>query len=1574
MAHPTSSTNMRRQAELDNVDFPEIDIFAPDFDLSNYTVRVYDLIREAGVPISSVAITWENVSCSVPVAPSQLAIPTVGSGIHAALSYFKRNLLSFRFITKSFSSSSHDDENSSNDNTLPSDSSTSTATNEGTDEDCCKILNNATGYLKPGQLCLVLGQSGSGKSLLMSQIAGRTLPTKVQSNIGRTKRKKNSIGDISDSVGSVLYHHPGKVYSPPGGGRTKTSAVCPTQIFNFIGQEDVHIPYLTVRQTLEFAGECKWPASIPYVDVLRRNDVILTARALGIEHALDTIVGSTILRGVSGGERKRVTIGEMCMGMGAALGGGGGSAAKVMVMDNWSKGLDSATTLSITKGLREYADRLNGAAIVSMQAPAPEVFDLFDTLCILHEGHVIYFGPSTKAELYFNNLGFTRPSHRTTPDFLSTLVNPSFRSEYIRHYCRYNDASIDDSIENMKRIHKKHPPQSAEEFAMAFQRSTMAAEMRTQIENVKQSPPISTPSLLLSKSKKRSTVSASSTCPRCAMRDLEAPPEVLMQGMGSSVLQSPRFQLKALLRRQVNCLISKRKKLAQEIGEVVVFGLLLGSLFWQLPSTLGGADSRAAVVFFGLLFFVTNGMSKMADWIDERKVFLKQRDAGFFHAWTWLLSESLMLDIALELFKSICLLVPISLMAGMNVGNYGQRLAYTISITAMLSSIMLTVMRTFIALFDGSEASQGLYNIVVCFFCLFAGFLKSGDQLSWYLVWIYWANPGSYAFKAAMLNEFVGLKLGCADDEKIPKGVPLIDSTYSKFKFCPDKGVFDTGVNYLKTFRGITNHDNYRIYYALVIASFYVVFFSIAATVLTRSQRQGHTKKAKKKQDDLNIVKVNVSSAPYMAHGNDNWQNDSIISQRTDYRYDHDSNGKLKTRKPPKTTFTFTDITYKVENGKKVLLPGITGHAVSGKVTLLLGTSGAGKTTLLDVCAFRKTGGSRTEMSGEVRINGKLVDATELARRSAYCEQNDMHARGATVYEAVLFAAKLRLRKKNSSSLAQKKEKVLAILDLLGLSAYANMQVRSLGSGELKLLTMALEVVTEPEVLFLDEPTSGISSNSALKVAQALRNIADAGDTAVICTLHQPSKEVFRMFDQVLLLQKGGRTVYFGDIGSEAQTLRNYFEKHGATPMLPQENPSAWMLDIISDEAMDWHEQWLKSDERKMRLDETLAFARLSMRKETQQSCTVNVNQNVCQDLSFNASSSFSVSGAVLNLGNGNVNIADVNLSSGAEQDTQLCPDRTPSSNPIPADRVSLFTQIRVVLHRQFQLYWRMPEYNGTRIALSLVMGALLGVLFFREIGTDQQGFSTAFAALFLTFIPVFLFTLSVIPTSMTGRDAFYREVSSGTFKPIAYHIAVCLVEVPYTLISSSIFGVVCYFMIGLDPAAFGYFLLAISLVTLLGVMFGLMLSAISPTAQTATVVGNAIMSLFMLLSGFLIRKPQMPSWWRWTTWVNPLHYYLSGAIFNQFDGKMFSCEDDERAPFPRPDDVAKCSDLASWMRDEGDGNCSFCPTPNGQTVIDIYGAGDVDKWICLIFIAAGIFAVIMIAGYGFTRMRFMSR
>jgi len=172
---------------------------------------------------------------------------------------------------------------------------------------------------------------------------------------------------------------------------------------------------------------------------------------------------------------------------------------------------------------------------------------------------------------------------------------------------------------------------------------------------------------------------------------------------------------------------------------------------------------------------------------------------------------------------------------------------------------------------------------------------------------------------------------------------------------------------------------------------------------------------------------------------------------------------------------------------------------------------------------------------------------------SGYCQQLDTHVPLSTVREALLFSAKL--RQPSTVPLAEKEAYVDQCLRMCGLEEHADAIVGTLNTELHKRTTIGVELAAKPRLLlFLDEPTSGLDSQSAWAIMMVLRSLAERGQ-AILCTIHQPSAELFQVFDRVLLLQKGGKTTYFGDLGHHATTLIRYFEANGARKCEAVENP-----------------------------------------------------------------------------------------------------------------------------------------------------------------------------------------------------------------------------------------------------------------------------------------------------------------------------------------------------------------------------------------------------------------------------------
>jgi ATP-binding cassette subfamily G (WHITE) protein 2 (PDR) len=216
----------------------------------------------------------------------------------------------------------------------------------------------------------------------------------------------------------------------------------------------------------------------------------------------------------------------------------------------------------------------------------------------------------------------------------------------------------------------------------------------------------------------------------------------------------------------------------------------------------------------------------------------------------------------------------------------------------------------------------------------------------------------------------------------------------------------------------------------------------------------------------------------------------------------------------------------------------------------------AGKTTLLDVLAQRVSMGVVT---GDMFVSGKPLDES-FQRKTGYVQQQDLHLETTTVREALRFSALLRQPK--SVSKKEKYDFVEDVIKMLNMQDFSEAVVGVPGEGlnveQRKLLTIGVELAAKPALLlFLDEPTSGLDSQSSWAIVAFLRKLADNGQ-AVLATIHQPSAILFQEFDRLLFLAKGGKTVYFGDIGHNSETLLHYFESNGADKCGENDNPAEY--------------------------------------------------------------------------------------------------------------------------------------------------------------------------------------------------------------------------------------------------------------------------------------------------------------------------------------------------------------------------------------------------------------------------------
>ncbi|KAJ1527302.1 hypothetical protein ONE63_008822 [Megalurothrips usitatus] len=262
----------------------------------------------------------------------------------------------------------------------------------------------------------------------------------------------------------------------------------------------------------------------------------------------------------------------------------------------------------------------------------------------------------------------------------------------------------------------------------------------------------------------------------------------------------------------------------------------------------------------------------------------------------------------------------------------------------------------------------------------------------------------------------------------------------------------------------------------------------------------------------------------------------------------------------------FSDVKFSVADGRKRckdVLRGVSGRFLSGELTAIMGPSGAGKSSLLNVITGVQVSGVTGSVGG-VSVAAAHRGASGFRKESCYIMQDDTLDPLFTVHEIMTMAADFKL----GSSVSTKAKQLVVedILETLGLSATRETRCCRLSGGQRKRLSIALELVDNPPVLFLDEPTTGLDSSASLQVVSTLKALARGGRT-VVCTIHQPSATVFELFDHVHVIARG-RTVYQGSALNVVPFLQT-----AGLPCPKYHNPADFLMDVATGELGDHNDE-----------------------------------------------------------------------------------------------------------------------------------------------------------------------------------------------------------------------------------------------------------------------------------------------------------------------------------------------------------------------------------------------------------------
>ncbi|KAL6271321.1 hypothetical protein ACE6H2_028232 [Prunus campanulata] len=1213
------------------------------------------------------------------------------------------------------------------------------------------ILKDVSGIIKPGRMALLLGPPSSGKTTLLLALAGK-------------------LDHDLKSSGCVTYNG------------YEMHEFVPQRSAAYISQHDVHIAEMTVKETLAFSARCQGvgpryemleeltrrerEANIkpdPEIDIFMKaistegqKEILVTdyiLKILGLDTCADTLVGDQLLRGISGGQKKRVTTGEMLVG-----------PARALFMDEISTGLDSSTTYQIVNSVKNYVHILNGTAVISLLQPAPETYELFDDIILLSDGQIVYQGPREQVLDFFESMGFKCPERKGVADFLQEVTSRKDQEQYWTN-----------RDEPYRFITVKHFSEAFQSFSVG-KRNT--EELAAPFDKTKSDP-------------------AALTTKKYGIRKLEL--------------------LKACFSREL--LLMKRNSFVYvfKLTQLAIMALITMTVFLRIDmhhDSVTDGGIYAGALFYSFVTVMFSGMSEISMTIAKLPVFYKQRDL-FFPSWayalpTWILKIPItFLDVSVwvfityffigfdptveRLFRQYLLFLLISQMAS----------ALNRSIAGMGRSMVVAY--TF-----GSFAQLMLFAL--------GGFVLSRDNIQKWWIWGYWISPLMYGQNAIVVNEFQGKSWShVLPNSTEPLGVAVLRS------------------------HGFFTHPSWYWIGVGALVGYILIFnicFTLALTYLNPLEKP-HSVKSEESQCNEHDEKTGEFGQLQ------NQGNSLILQINTDNAEECINHNKKRGMVLPFEPhfITFDKITYSVDipqsmknskgvvEDKLVLLKCVSGAFRPGVLTALMGVTGAGKTTLMDVLAGRKT---RGYTEGNISVSGYPKKQDSFARISGYCEQNDIHSPYVTVYESLMYSAWLRLSTEISSGTRKMFiDEVMRLVELNPLrQALVGLPGESgLSTEQRKRLTIAVELVANPSVIFMDEPTSGLDARAAAIVMRAVRNIVDTGRT-IVCTIHQPSIDIFESFDELFLMKQGGQEIYVGPLGRHSCHLIKYFEGiEGVSKIKDGYNPATWMLEVTT-----------SAKETALGID----FADVYRSSEIYRR-----NKSLIEELSTPPPGSKDL----------------------------YFPTQYPQS---------FFTQYMACLWKQHWSYWLNPEYNAIRFIYTTVVALLLGTMFW-NLGTKMTKPQELFNAIGSMYASVLFLgiqnAMTVQPIVAVERTVFYREQAAGMYSALAYAYAQVTIEVLYVFAQAVIYGVLVYAMIGFEwtVAKFFWYLFFMFFTCLYFTFYGMMGVALTPNQHVAAITCNAFYALWNLFSGFIIPRTRIPIWWRWYYWASPMAWTLYGLTASQF-------------------------------------------------------------------------------------------
>ncbi|KAI5096101.1 broad substrate specificity ATP-binding cassette transporter ABCG2 [Silurus meridionalis] len=542
-----------------------------------------------------------------------------------------------------------------------------------------------------------------------------------------------------------------------------------------------------------------------------------------------------------------------------------------------------------------------------------------------------------------------------------------------------------------------------------------------------------------------------------------------------------------------------------------------------------------------------------------------------------------------------------------------------------------------------------------------------------------------------------------------------------------------------------------------------------------------------------------------------------------------------------------TGILCKQKKTHKDILIDLNGIMKPG-LNAILGATGSGKSSFLDVLAARK---DPKGLTGEVLIDG-APQPPNFKCLSGYVVQDDVVMGTLTVRENLRFSAALRLP--TSISQKEKEEKVQRLIDELGLTKVADSRVgtqliRGISGGERKRTNIGMELIIDPSVLFLDEPTTGLDANTANSVLSLLKRMSAHGRT-IILSIHQPRYSIYRLFDSLTLLA-AGRQVYHGP----AQSALQYFSDIGFS-CEPHNNPADFFLDVINGDytalSQDKLEDNAEPDQKQSAPDRQPIEDRLvqEYKQWSHYKQTKDELEEITQGRNY---------------------------------------DNRPKSRTVTYS-TSFGHQFKWVLKRTFRNLMLNPQTSFAQVGVTLFLALIVGAIFF-SVPNNSSGIQNRMGALFFITTNQCFGSLSSAELFITERKLFLHEYVSGYYRVSVYFLCKLLSDIlTLRTVPAIIFSSVAYWMIGfkVDTGSFFFFMFTVAMTAYTATSMVMAISADQNVVAIANIYMTISFVFMMIFSGLLVNLPSIADWLNWLKYFSIPRYGLTGLLVNEFVGLEF--------------------------------------------------------------------------------------